>query len=177
MVSVRRCRVFPRSLLTAAIIWSIIAVAVPGVALAEPMITATPSSGELGTALIDFTITGLTPGEFYGLVYVLPDGEPYPGGGPTFLAAEDGTPDVPPGSLGWFSAPTEPLGVYTVEVRSGDGTVVASTTFTITEPAFAHEDFWETWARTDKPVDDLAVGRTWMWGPGTVIGPQKESSP
>jgi hypothetical protein len=159
--------------LTAAIIWSMIAVAVPGIAMAEPMITATPDSGVLGNAVIDFTITGLNPGELYTLVYILPNGEPFDDGA-GFLAAEDGTPDVPPGALSWFSAPNEPIGVYTVEVHADDRTVVASTSFTITEPEFAHEDFWETWARTDKPVQDLAVARTWMWGERPITGATME---
>ena len=25
--------------------------------------------------------------------------------------------------------------------------------------------FWQTWARTDKPVQDGAANRTWLWGP------------
>jgi Cu/Zn superoxide dismutase len=29
---------------------------------------------------------------------------------------------------------------------------------------FADADFWETWARTDKPVADGDVARTWIWG-------------
>jgi hypothetical protein len=29
----------------------------------------------------------------------------------------------------------------------------------------AEEAFYNTWARTDAPVDDLTVSRTWMWGP------------
>jgi subtilisin family serine protease len=29
-----------------------------------------------------------------------------------------------------------------------------------------HEAFERTWARTDRPVKELAVGRTWMWGDG-----------
>ncbi len=28
------------------------------------------------------------------------------------------------------------------------------------------ESFQTTWARTDQPVSDLAVSRTWIWGPG-----------
>ena len=30
---------------------------------------------------------------------------------------------------------------------------------------FGSDAFQRTWARTDKPVADLAVSRTWMWGP------------
>jgi hypothetical protein len=30
---------------------------------------------------------------------------------------------------------------------------------------FADDDFWETWARTDLPVQNLMVERTWIWGP------------
>ena len=29
----------------------------------------------------------------------------------------------------------------------------------------ANDDFQQTWERTDKPVADLVVSRTWMWGP------------
>src|SRR5215211_7285072 len=29
---------------------------------------------------------------------------------------------------------------------------------------FANDDFERTWSRTDKPVADHAVSRTWMWG-------------
>lgn len=156
-----------------AIVWSLFVVAVPGVALAEPMVTATPDSGELGNAIIQFTITGMTPGEQYEIVVIFPDGEPYDADW-TFVAIEDGTPDQPPSALTWFSSPTEPTGEYIVQIHAADETVVASTTFAITVPAFAHEDFWETWARTDKPVDDLAVDRTWMWGQGPITGATME---
>ncbi|CAN5600255.1 hypothetical protein BH23CHL2_BH23CHL2_15790 [soil metagenome] len=35
----------------------------------------------------------------------------------------------------------------------------------------ANEEFLQTWERTDKPVADLAVNRTWIWGPsGLTVG-------
>src|SRR3712207_4980375 len=40
---------------------------------------------------------------------------------------------------------------------------------------FANDDFWETWARTDKPVADGRVERTWIWGPAPFTpGMQEE---
>jgi M6 family metalloprotease-like protein len=33
-----------------------------------------------------------------------------------------------------------------------------------------HDAFWRTWARTDKPVSDVATSRTWMWGPDSFTG-------
>lgn len=40
--------------------------------------------------------------------------------------------------------------------------------------------FERTWARTDKPVADLEVSRTWMWGPepftGGIVEPYEEAS-
>jgi hypothetical protein len=34
----------------------------------------------------------------------------------------------------------------------------------------ANDDFQRTWERTDKPVADLTVSRTWMWGPSANTG-------
>ena len=43
------------------------------------------------------------------------------------------------------------------------------------EHAFADDDFWETWARTDLPVSELRVERTWIWGPSPFTpGMQEE---
>ncbi|MBA2454864.1 MAG: hypothetical protein H0V47_16990, partial [Chloroflexia bacterium] len=43
-----------------------------------------------------------------------------------------------------------------------------------------NEHFQRTWARTDKPVADGQVSRTWMWGPegftGEIQEPYAESS-
>lgn len=39
----------------------------------------------------------------------------------------------------------------------------AGTVFALTRPTMEH--FRNTWARTDKPVADGQVDRTWMWGP------------
>jgi len=33
-----------------------------------------------------------------------------------------------------------------------------------------HDDFWRTWARTDKPVADGNIQRTWIWGPEAYTG-------
>ncbi|RIK45367.1 MAG: hypothetical protein DCC58_06625 [Chloroflexi bacterium] len=38
----------------------------------------------------------------------------------------------------------------------------------------ANDAFQRTWARTDKPVADLVVSRTWMWGPDAFTGPLTE---
>jgi hypothetical protein len=168
----RRCS--PRVLLAVAIVSSLIFAAMPGVALAQqPTITASPESGESGSAIIQFTITGMTPGVQYEIVVQMPNGEEYRGGW-IFTATEDGTPDQPPAALSWFSDPREPIGVYTVEIHAPDDSIVATTTFEITVPEYAHEDFWETWARTDKPVQDLDVSRTWMWGPRPLTGATTE---
>ena len=35
--------------------------------------------------------------------------------------------------------------------------------------------FWRVWARTDKPVSDLQVSRTWMWGPSAFSAAMQES--
>lgn len=34
--------------------------------------------------------------------------------------------------------------------------------------------FWRVWARTDKPVADLQVSRTWMWGPSAFSATMQE---
>ncbi|HAX25387.1 MAG TPA: hypothetical protein PLR44_05330 [Thermomicrobiales bacterium] len=51
---------------------------------------------------------------------------------------------------------------------------VASTGSPIWNPSFQR-----TWARTDQPVSDLGVSRTWMWGPagysGGVVEPYAEA--
>ena len=39
----------------------------------------------------------------------------------------------------------------------------------------ATDHFQRTWERTDKPVADLAVSRTWMWGPEAFTGPLQEA--
>lgn len=39
----------------------------------------------------------------------------------------------------------------------------------------ATDSFQRTWARTDKPVADLSVNRTWMWGPEAFTGPLTEA--
>ncbi len=39
----------------------------------------------------------------------------------------------------------------------------------------ANPDFERTWSRTDKPVSDLVVSRTWMWGPGANTGSMMET--
>src|SRR5687767_1551396 len=36
------------------------------------------------------------------------------------------------------------------------------------------EPFERTWARTDKPVADLRVSRTWMWGPEANTNAMRE---
>ena len=48
------------------------------------------------------------------------------------------------------------LSLLTVPLLSAPGTLAAP---------WANSDFQRTWERTDKPVVDLAVSRTWMWGP------------
>jgi hypothetical protein len=42
-------------------------------------------------------------------------------------------------------------------------------------PPVSGEAFTRTWQRTDKPVADGAIGRTWMWGPGPVTNEFKET--
>ncbi len=39
----------------------------------------------------------------------------------------------------------------------------------------ANQYFLRTWERTDKPVADLAVSRTWMWGPDAFTGLLQEA--
>jgi hypothetical protein len=44
----------------------------------------------------------------------------------------------------------------------------------------ANDDFQQTWERTDKPVSDLTVSRTWMWGPSantTALSEEYAESP
>src|SRR4051794_7545139 len=41
--------------------------------------------------------------------------------------------------------------------------------------AIDNSDFRGVWARTDKPVADGAVGRTWMWGPEAITAPFAEA--
>ncbi|MFW6075410.1 MAG: PQQ-dependent sugar dehydrogenase, partial [Chloroflexota bacterium] len=40
--------------------------------------------------------------------------------------------------------------------------------------AFADDAFQRTWSRTDAPVADEVISRTWMWGPEPVSGPLAE---
>ena len=46
--------------------------------------------------------------------------------------------------------------------------------FEILAVAPANEHFQRTWARTDKPVADGQVSRTWMWGPEAFTGAIQE---
>jgi hypothetical protein len=48
------------------------------------------------------------------------------------------------------------------------GTLPAAATHELDDEyhAFANEHYETRWARTDRPVSDLTVSRTWMWGPG-----------
>lgn len=39
----------------------------------------------------------------------------------------------------------------------------------------AHDAFWRTWARTDQPVAEGRVSRTWMWGAKAAIDPLLEA--
>ena len=39
----------------------------------------------------------------------------------------------------------------------------------------ANEEFERTWSRTDLPVSDLIVNRTWIWGPEARTGPMMEA--
>ncbi len=48
------------------------------------------------------------------------------------------------------------LSLLTVPLLSAPGTLAAP---------WANSAFQRTWERTDKPVADLAISRTWMWGP------------
>ncbi len=57
------------------------------------------------------------------------------------------------------------LTLLTVPLLSTPGTAAAP---------LATPDFQRTWARTDKPVADLAVSRTWMWGPDGYTGAMTE---
>lgn len=43
-----------------------------------------------------------------------------------------------------------------------------------TAAPFATDPFQATWARTDRPVSELRVSRTWMWGPEGFSGPLQE---
>jgi hypothetical protein len=38
----------------------------------------------------------------------------------------------------------------------------------------ANDDFLRTWERTDRPVSNLTVSRTWMWGPEAISPPRLE---
>jgi hypothetical protein len=51
--------------------------------------------------------------------------------------------------------------------------MLAVATVALAEPP-ATPEFQRTWDRTDKPVADGAVSRTWMWGPKPFTGPLLE---
>ena len=57
-------------------------------------------------------------------------------------------------------------------------TIVALLIMSFAQPAAAADvtnpSFARTWARTDKPVAELAVSRTWMWGPNALTDPLLE---
>src|SRR5690242_1741603 len=38
----------------------------------------------------------------------------------------------------------------------------------------SNDAFMRTWSRTDKPVADTVVSRTWMWGPEAFTGAMQE---
>ena len=50
---------------------------------------------------------------------------------------------------------------------------------TVSSPAVAepaNTAFERTWNRTDRPVIEQRVSRTWMWGPAPITGPMMEST-
>jgi len=61
--------------------------------------------------------------------------------------------------------------IATVLVLAMLGTIAP----TASAVAILNQDFLRTWQRTDKPVADLVVSRTWMWGtePFTAAGPEE----
>lgn len=69
------------------------------------------------------------------------------------------------------AAPTLVIDV-SVAIPGSDASVSNVLPFTIT--AFADEAFQQVWERTDAPVAELEVSRTWMWGPKPVTGPMAE---
>ncbi|HYI15293.1 MAG TPA: PQQ-dependent sugar dehydrogenase, partial [Thermomicrobiales bacterium] len=57
-------------------------------------------------------------------------------------------------------------GMCAVRVINPDpGGASVSASFEIATPAIGHQSFTRTWQRTDAPVANGAVERTWMWGP------------
>jgi glucose/arabinose dehydrogenase len=62
----------------------------------------------------------------------------------------------------------DPGSVHVVTVADpppGGGTTNAVSTV-VSSPVFANGSFQATWSRTDRPVAESVVARTWMWGPG-----------
>lgn len=54
------------------------------------------------------------------------------------------------------------------------GLVVAGTSPPALAALPANDAFQRTWARTDKPVADVTISRTWMWGPDAFTPAGKE---
>ena len=61
------------------------------------------------------------------------------------------------------------VGALLLALASAQVTLLSVAAQTTVIDAFQH-----TWERTDKPVDDQAVSRVWMWGPEANTGPLQE---
>src|SRR5690349_11547588 len=63
-------------------------------------------------------------------------------------------------------------GLLLLAICTGLGVVVQPTPVAAESPA---NPFFETvWKRTDAPVQQLAVSRTWVWGPEAISAPAGE---
>ena len=47
--------------------------------------------------------------------------------------------------------------------------LIAASSSTLAAPP-SNRHFQNTWQRTDRPVAEQQVSRTWMWGPGATTG-------
>jgi hypothetical protein len=52
--------------------------------------------------------------------------------------------------------------------------LVLSLPFTTIAAQPGNDSFYRTWERTERPVMDRSVSRTWMWGPQAITGPITE---
>jgi|GEM_PF-2379682 len=85
----------------------------------------------------------------------------------------DGNGDVNDDGAIWLPGET-----FQDEVNRISITVESATDTSFTVTIDVSDAYGRTWERTDKPVSDLQVDRTWMWGPesftGTVLEPYVE---
>lgn len=164
-----------------------LAVALPAARAAEAAtLTLTPDHGSLNPTIIAHG-ENFWPGSTVQIYGGKADGHVFADLTYTYpTVAADGTFDVELDAiapvLGYGAEAPIPGTRFVVIAQTGhpkedsvDGpSASAIYTVELTTEAPANPHFQQRWERTDKPVADMLVSRTWMWGPGGFTGAVKE---